>query len=244
MRRRIDNTTKSGQVPEEVRKKYKGFQEWNLVSTRHDHQTILQILVDGRDNMAMDIEEQPLPTLVYLAREKRPQYHHNFKAGALNALTSQYFDNLTMNDAYGSSLRVITEVEFPGMDGSGGPLYGGNACFHRRDALLGMKYRNDYKADWMAEIDKKVEESALVLEQKCKVLATCNYEENTEWGKEEGPSGVEAHFKLGEQLQDLEGLKINFLLDIIDTVMMLHGLNKSGFAAAWKVAEEYLFYET
>jgi hypothetical protein len=27
-----------------------------------------------------------LPTLVYVAREKRPQYHHNFKAGAMNAL--------------------------------------------------------------------------------------------------------------------------------------------------------------
>jgi hypothetical protein len=34
----------------------------------------------------VDIEGQPLPTLVYLAREKRPQYHHNFKAGAMNAL--------------------------------------------------------------------------------------------------------------------------------------------------------------
>lgn len=27
-----------------------------------------------------------LPTLVYLAREKRPQHPHNFKAGAMNAL--------------------------------------------------------------------------------------------------------------------------------------------------------------
>jgi len=27
-----------------------------------------------------------LPTLVYLAREKRPQYHHNYKAGAMNSL--------------------------------------------------------------------------------------------------------------------------------------------------------------
>ncbi|KAL4394573.1 hypothetical protein AHAS_Ahas02G0165500 [Arachis hypogaea] len=27
-----------------------------------------------------------LPTLVYLAREKRPQHYHNFKAGAMNSL--------------------------------------------------------------------------------------------------------------------------------------------------------------
>lgn len=34
----------------------------------------------------MDIEGCKLPTLVYLAREKNQQHHHNFKAGALNAL--------------------------------------------------------------------------------------------------------------------------------------------------------------
>ncbi len=30
-------------------------------------------------------------TLVYLAREKRPQYHHNFKVGAINALIKLQF---------------------------------------------------------------------------------------------------------------------------------------------------------
>jgi len=47
---------------------------------------MLQILIDGTDPTAVDDEGQPLPTLAYLAREKRPQYHHNFKAGAMNAL--------------------------------------------------------------------------------------------------------------------------------------------------------------
>ena len=41
----------------------------------------------------MDIEGKPLPTLVYLAREKRPQYHHHFKAGAMNALVSNILAN-------------------------------------------------------------------------------------------------------------------------------------------------------
>ncbi|MBA0716169.1 hypothetical protein Golax_015023, partial [Gossypium laxum] len=40
----------------------------------------VKILIDGRDTNAVDIEGNPLPTLVYLAREKRPQYHHHFKA--------------------------------------------------------------------------------------------------------------------------------------------------------------------
>lgn len=34
----------------------------------------------------MDDDGCRLPTLVYLAREKRPQCPHNFKAGSMNAL--------------------------------------------------------------------------------------------------------------------------------------------------------------
>lgn len=45
-----------------------------------------QIIIDGRDPKAMDVERSKLPTLVYLAREKRPWHPHNFKAGAMNAL--------------------------------------------------------------------------------------------------------------------------------------------------------------
>ena len=47
-----------------------------------------QILIDGGDPKAMDIEGKSLPTLVYLVCEKIPQYHHNFKAGVMNALVS------------------------------------------------------------------------------------------------------------------------------------------------------------
>ena len=36
----------------------------------------------------LDVEGMALPILVYVAREKRPQVPHNFKAGALNALVS------------------------------------------------------------------------------------------------------------------------------------------------------------
>ena len=51
---------------------------------------ILQILIDGRDGKAVDVEGQPLPTLLYLSREKGPKYQHNFKAGAMNALVCNY----------------------------------------------------------------------------------------------------------------------------------------------------------
>jgi len=46
----------------------------------------LQILINGRDQSSTDLDGNPLPTLVYMAREKHPQHHHNFKAGAMNAL--------------------------------------------------------------------------------------------------------------------------------------------------------------
>ncbi|RLM85001.1 cellulose synthase-like protein E6 [Panicum miliaceum] len=54
----------------------RALEEWSFV----------KILIDGKDRGAVDNDGNVLPTLVYMAREKRPQYHHNFKAGAMNAL--------------------------------------------------------------------------------------------------------------------------------------------------------------
>ncbi|XP_075664338.1 cellulose synthase-like protein E6 isoform X4 [Castanea sativa] len=92
MKKRIENTTKLGRLSEEICKEHKGFNEWIFVASRRDHQTILQILIDGRESEAVDIQGQTLPTLVYLSREKRPQYHHHFKAGAMNALIGLKYD--------------------------------------------------------------------------------------------------------------------------------------------------------
>lgn len=119
MESKIENAVKLGRVSEEVRSKHKGFSQWDSYSSKHDHDTILQvwdfyiswltagwsknwlsgirlfkyivklfsqIVIDGKDPNARDVEGCVLPTLVYLAREKRPQYHHNFKAGAMNVL--------------------------------------------------------------------------------------------------------------------------------------------------------------
>ncbi|KAI8557453.1 hypothetical protein RHMOL_Rhmol04G0012200 [Rhododendron molle] len=86
MENRITTAVELGRIPENIGSQHKGFSQWNSSSTRRDHDTILQILIDGRDPEAKDIEGCALPTLVYLAREKRPQHHHNFKAGSMNAL--------------------------------------------------------------------------------------------------------------------------------------------------------------
>ncbi|KDP39303.1 hypothetical protein JCGZ_01060 [Jatropha curcas] len=86
MKKRIESTIKRGAIPEDIRNQHKGFSEWNPKVTKGDHQPIVQIVVDGRDETAVDINGCRLPTLVYLAREKRPHFPHHFKAGAMNAL--------------------------------------------------------------------------------------------------------------------------------------------------------------
>ncbi|RZC65898.1 hypothetical protein C5167_009593 [Papaver somniferum] len=199
-----------------------------------DHQTILQILIDSRDPHAVDIEGCKLPTLVYLAREKNQQHHHNFKAGALNALIRvsseisngqiiltvdcdmysndsesirdalcffmdeekgheiayvqypQMFRNISTHDIYSNSLCVIYNVELRGMDGSGGPLYIGTGCFHRRETLMGRKYSKGNPLRIDTSVRKLCEGSVEELENKSKALASCTYEENTEWGNEMG----------------------------------------------------------
>ncbi|XP_062088070.1 cellulose synthase-like protein E6 isoform X2 [Humulus lupulus] len=236
MKIRIESATKAGQISEAIRKENKGFLEWDFVSSRRDHQTIIQILIDGRNPKAVDIDEHPLPTLVYLAREKRPKYHHNFKAGAMNSLIRvsaqisdapiilnvdcdmysnysesvrdamcffldekkgdeiafvqfpQAFENLTENDIYSSSLRVIMEVELRGYDTNGGPCYIGTGCFHRRESLSGKTYNEASKVllDWKRKNEDDEGISAEALEETSKVLASCTYEENTRWGKEMG----------------------------------------------------------
>ncbi|XP_020232827.1 cellulose synthase-like protein E1 [Cajanus cajan] len=86
MESRVENAAKEGQVPKEVHSKHKGFSQWDSYSSRRDHDTILQILLDGKDSSSKDVDGQVMPILVYLAREKRPQVPHNFKAGAMNSL--------------------------------------------------------------------------------------------------------------------------------------------------------------
>ncbi|KAL0715110.1 hypothetical protein Bca4012_064432 [Brassica carinata] len=225
MAARIETAARLGRIPDEARLKYgEGFSQWDSDATRRNHGTILQILVDARK----DNKVTTVPTLVYLSREKRPEHHHHFKAGAMNALIRvsskitcgriilnldcdmysnnsksardalcilldekegkeiafvqfpQCFENLTKNDLYGSMMRVGYDVEFNGLDGNGGPLYIGTGCFHRRDVICGRKYGE-------VEVEEEEEEYEDVSEtEMIKALASCTYEENSQWGKEMG----------------------------------------------------------
>lgn len=113
MKNRLEDSAKLGKIRGENRIEHEGFLEWRRVSNKTDHPSIvkvntqfllqifviiskishfwlllLKILINGRDpnSKAVDSAGHPLPTLVYLSREKRPRFHHNFKAGAMNAL--------------------------------------------------------------------------------------------------------------------------------------------------------------
>ena len=79
----------------------------------------------------------------------------------------------------------MKKVELAALDANGGPCYIGSGCFHRRETLCGMKYSKGCETEWKRENERKTRENASVLEESCKVLASCTYEENTQWGKEE-----------------------------------------------------------
>jgi cellulose synthase/poly-beta-1,6-N-acetylglucosamine synthase-like glycosyltransferase len=77
-------------------------------------------------------------------------------------------------------------VELRGFDSVGGPLYIGTGCFHRREILCGRRFTKDYKEDWDRGIKDTIQENIYETEEKAKVLATCTYEQDTQWGDEIG----------------------------------------------------------
>ncbi|KAJ3679099.1 hypothetical protein LUZ60_017110 [Juncus effusus] len=233
MEDRINSVVKSGIISENMREKYKGFSEWNDEMSPKNHPPIVQILIDGRDEGARDNEGCVLPTLVYMAREKKPYRHHNFKAGAMNSLLRvsseisngefilnidcdmysnnsetirdmlcffldeekgrnvafvqlpQHFNNITKNDIYGNSILSISEIDFHGLDGYGGPMYIGSGCYHRRISLLGNKFEKSHKSQQI-EAKRDYKSSVSTLEEQSKSLITCTYEDNSQWGNTVG----------------------------------------------------------
>ncbi|KAH1222434.1 Cellulose synthase-like protein H1 [Glycine max] len=49
---------------------------------QRNHPSIIKVIIENKDGIF-----DGLPHLIYASREKRPQYHHNYKAGAMNVLT-------------------------------------------------------------------------------------------------------------------------------------------------------------
>ncbi|KAF7113144.1 hypothetical protein RHSIM_RhsimUnG0156500 [Rhododendron simsii] len=106
MKCRIESVIEKGGTSKDIRDQHKGFWEWNSEVTKQDHQSIVQILIDGGNPDAVDDDGHQLPTLVYLAREKRPYCPHNFKAGSMNSLDPLHFAKISLN----VQIRVSAEI--------------------------------------------------------------------------------------------------------------------------------------
>ncbi|PKU69697.1 Cellulose synthase-like protein E6 [Dendrobium catenatum] len=264
---RIDATMKQGYILKEIKAKHEGFLEWSFKSTSKDHQAIVKILIDGRDQIAKDIEGFALPTIVYMAREKRPKdalcFFMDEERGHEYAFVQfpQGYRNIIKHDLYATSLNTILMVDFPGHDGQGGPVYTGSCCFHRRDCLNGRKYNELSKIEMKGEKSNISEASVSILEERTKNLATCSYEENTQWGKEVFSFwfipfafviALSYVVSLWESLYFGETLKswwnehrmwlykrtTSYLFAFVDTILKLIGMNDLAFAITPKVADE------
>ncbi|XP_058106838.1 cellulose synthase-like protein E6 isoform X2 [Magnolia sinica] len=85
MNDQIEQAGTCGKVTNETRERHMGFSEWESKVDPSDHESIIKILLRG-DGGDLDADGNPMPTLVYLSREKRLGHPHHYKAGALNAM--------------------------------------------------------------------------------------------------------------------------------------------------------------
>lgn len=79
----------------------------------------------------------------------------------------------------------MLKIELAGLCGNGGSLYCGTGCFHRRESLSGMHFKDYCKAK--CDITKRNTADKRTVEElieATKVLASCTYEKGTLWGKE------------------------------------------------------------
>ncbi|KAJ7014353.1 cellulose synthase-like protein E1 isoform X2 [Populus alba x Populus x berolinensis] len=170
---RIETATMLGRIPEEARLEHEGFSQ--VSSKISNGQIVLNLDCDMCSNDPLTVRD----ALCFFMDEEKS---HDIAFVQF----PQWYANVTKNDLYSSSLRVITNVEFHGTDGYGGPLYIGTGCFHRRDTLCGREFSQDSKIEWKKHNDHRRQQSVHKLEEETKTLASCTYEQNTKWGDEMG----------------------------------------------------------
>ncbi|XP_059291167.1 cellulose synthase-like protein G2 isoform X1 [Lycium ferocissimum] len=110
----------------------------------------------------------------------------------------QRFHNISKNDIYDSALRAVFVVKWPGMDGLIGPMLSGTCFYMKRKAVYGNA---THKAMDLSEMKKcfgssneflntltstKHKEFADNKIQEAKILASCTYEQDSQWGEQIG----------------------------------------------------------
>ncbi|GMH11022.1 hypothetical protein Nepgr_012863 [Nepenthes gracilis] len=84
--------------------------------------------------------EKGVPHLVYISREKCPNYFHHYKAGAMNIL---FF--------------------FRAAAGNQGPSYEGTGCFHRRKVIYGLSPNESQIYDTLINLYHIIDYNLLIL---------------------------------------------------------------------------------
>ncbi|XP_019259227.1 PREDICTED: probable cellulose synthase A catalytic subunit 6 [UDP-forming] isoform X2 [Nicotiana attenuata] len=186
----INSSKEFLQERENIQKEYLDFKE-RLKKAQENEETEDTIFHFGpnRDTVIEIIGQRgknsrkvKLPLLVYVSREKNPAHPHHFKAGALNVL-----------------------VKWPGMDGLIGPILSGTCFYMKRKALYGAGIHKDMD---ISELKKcfgssneflntltstnhkqngsGIKEFADNKIQEAKILASCTYEMDSQWGNQIG----------------------------------------------------------
>ncbi|XP_062146669.1 cellulose synthase-like protein G3 isoform X2 [Alnus glutinosa] len=87
MKFRVENAVERGKVGDEYitgEEERKAFLKWTDGSTRQNHPTVIQVLLENSKDK--DITGHLMPNLIYVSREKCKTSPHHFKAGALNVM--------------------------------------------------------------------------------------------------------------------------------------------------------------
>lgn len=81
---------------------------------------------------------------------------------------------------------ILLQIELAGIDSYGAALYCGTGCFHRRESLCGKKYNKDFNESVHLNVqtNNKLPKTADALEEACKRLVDCNFENGSQWGNE------------------------------------------------------------
>ncbi|KAK1592882.1 hypothetical protein Q3G72_031904 [Acer saccharum] len=116
----------------------------------------------------------------------------------------QIFYNVSKNDIYDGQARSAYTTKWQGMDGLRGPLLSGTGFYLKRKALFGSPNQEDkyllhpeknfgnstkliasLKSNYnIQDVSRKEENSSVSILEDAKLLASCTYEANTNWGKE------------------------------------------------------------
>ncbi|XP_050226230.1 cellulose synthase-like protein G3 [Mercurialis annua] len=87
MKFKIEHVLERGAVDDEYingDQDREAFDKWTDKFTKHDHPTVIQVLLDSSKDR--DTTGRQMPNFIYFTRQKSKTFPHHFKAGALNAL--------------------------------------------------------------------------------------------------------------------------------------------------------------